>query len=56
MMTGKGIWLVELPGESIEDAGFGDGVVWIRQRGVRRAFLIRDGSEQATPKRSQNSS
>lgn len=56
MMTGKGIWLVDLPGGSIEEAGFGDGVVWIRQQGVRRAFHVRDGREQTTASRSPKSS
>jgi hypothetical protein len=56
MTTGRGIWLQDLPAGAIEDAGIVDGIVWIRQQGVRRAFHVADGREQATPVRSSKSS
>jgi hypothetical protein len=52
LTTGKGMWLQDLPGDTVEDAGIRDGIVWVRQHGVARGFHLRDGSEQATPERS----
>jgi hypothetical protein len=56
MTTGRGIWLQDLPADAIEDAGIGDGIVWIRQHGARREFFVADGREQSPPKRSSNPS
>jgi len=50
--TGQGLWKQDLAGDPIEDAGIGEGVVWLRQRGLRRSFRLLDGSEESTPERS----
>ncbi|MBA3393918.1 MAG: hypothetical protein H0T89_14825 [Deltaproteobacteria bacterium] len=49
LSTGEAKWRQELGAAQIDAGGVADGMVWLRQRGLKRAFRGVDGVESGSP-------
>jgi outer membrane protein assembly factor BamB len=45
LASGEALWAQDLADLPVDAAGFTDSVIWVQQRGARRAFAVTTGSE-----------